>query len=47
MTASVIADAEGVFRFEPREAGAYHLALVVAASYLSYAPEWGHSLMGG
>jgi len=43
ITASAIADAEGVFRFEPREAGTFRLALVVAASYVPYAPEWGHS----
>jgi protocatechuate 3,4-dioxygenase beta subunit len=42
-TSSVKTGAEGAFRFEPREAGVYRLALATAASYLPYAPEWGHS----
>lgn len=43
VSASVTAGEGGAFRFEPREAGPYRLALATAAGHTAYSPEWGHS----
>jgi RNA polymerase sigma factor (sigma-70 family) len=42
----VTTDAEGRFRFAPREAGAYLLARIAAEGYQAFAPEWGDSPVG-
>ncbi|ABS25120.1 carboxypeptidase regulatory-like domain-containing protein [Anaeromyxobacter sp. Fw109-5] len=41
--ASVRADPDGAFRFEPPAEGRWLLAAVVAPGFLPFAPEWGHS----
>jgi hypothetical protein len=42
-TSVVSTDADGRFRFAPPREGRCTLALVTAADYLPFAPEWGHS----
>ncbi|MFT3772036.1 MAG: sigma-70 family RNA polymerase sigma factor [Minicystis sp.] len=42
-TALASTDDEGRFRFAPARPGRCALALVTAADYLPFAPEWGHS----
>jgi hypothetical protein len=40
---TVVSDASGRFRFDPRQAGRWTLAVVTAPGHFPFAPEWGHS----
>jgi hypothetical protein len=42
-TASVVAGADGAFRFEPRAPGRWALAAATAPGHQPFAPEWGQS----